>query len=72
MNANFSLVDEWGAWAGKVELTFVVADCAVLLVTFLLGSAANVFVVHAVRRHKSLQTATNALLVNLALVDLQK
>ncbi|KAL6480582.1 hypothetical protein MHYP_G00116150 [Metynnis hypsauchen] len=70
MNANFSQVDEGGAWAGKVELTFVVADCAVLLVTFLLGSAANVFVVHAVRRHKSLQTATNALLVNLALVDL--
>ncbi|KAL7862895.1 hypothetical protein SRHO_G00118790 [Serrasalmus rhombeus] len=70
MNANFSQVDEGGAWAGKAELTFVVADCAVLLVTFLLGSAANVFVVHAVRRHKSLQTATNALLVNLALVDL--
>ncbi|XP_017544898.1 uncharacterized protein LOC108416445 [Pygocentrus nattereri] len=70
MNANFSQVDEGGPWAGKAELTFVVADCAVLLVTFLLGSAANVFVVHAVRRHKSLQTATNALLVNLALVDL--
>ncbi|KAL7885528.1 hypothetical protein AOLI_G00058230 [Acnodon oligacanthus] len=70
MNANFSQVDEGGAWAGKAELTFAVADCAVLLVTFVLGSAANVFVVHAVRRHKSLQTATNALLVNLALVDL--
>ncbi|KAI4880699.1 hypothetical protein NFI96_018434 [Prochilodus magdalenae] len=71
MSTNFSQVwREGGAWADQVEVTFVVVDCAVLLVTFLLGSAANVFVVHAVRRHKSLQTATNALLVNLALVDL--
>lgn len=70
MSSNLSQVGVQGAWSDDLQVVFVVADCVVLLVTFLLGSAANVFVVHAVRRHKSLRTATNALLVNLALVDL--
>ncbi|KAG9272364.1 5-hydroxytryptamine receptor 2A-like [Astyanax mexicanus] len=70
MNPNSSWVLEDGVWAGRAQVVLIAVDCMLLLVTLVLGSAANLFVVHAVRRHKSLQTATNALLVNLALVDL--
>ncbi|XP_066506062.1 D(2) dopamine receptor-like [Hoplias malabaricus] len=72
MSSNYSQVSEEkeGAWPGKAQVLFLVVDSALLLVTLVLGSAANVFVVHAVRRHRTLRTAANALLVNLALVDL--
>ncbi|XP_064198576.1 uncharacterized protein LOC135258858 isoform X2 [Anguilla rostrata] len=49
---------------------FTFANCTVLLFTLFVGLVANVFVVWAVIRQKSLQTSNNALLVNLAIIDL--
>ncbi|KAJ0069319.1 hypothetical protein NL108_003251, partial [Boleophthalmus pectinirostris] len=47
----------------------VVANCLILLATFFVGIAANVFVMLAVYKQKSLQTSNNALVVNLAVID---
>ncbi|CAL9696854.1 unnamed protein product [Knipowitschia caucasica] len=52
-----------------LELGFIAANTFILLTTFLVGIAANVFVVFAVCRQKSLQTSNNALVVNLAIID---
>ncbi|XP_029009562.1 D(2) dopamine receptor A-like [Betta splendens] len=56
-------------WAGGVDGAFVAAHGAILLITSVVGTAANAFVILAVSHQKSLQTATNALLVNLAVAD---
>lgn len=56
-------------WEDYGDLAFVWANSAILLVTFSVGVAANVFVILAVCSQKSLQTSTNALVVNLAVID---
>lgn len=58
------------AWQKNVRVAILVTNCTVLLVTFVVGITANLFVTYAVYRQKSLQTSTNALLVNLAVIDL--
>lgn len=57
-------------WEEYRALAFVVANSAILLITFSVGIAANIFVILAVYGQKSLQTSTNALVVNLAVIDL--
>lgn len=56
-------------WGEYGDLAFVVANSVTLLITFSVGIAANVFVMAAVYGQKSLQTSTNALVVNLAVID---
>ncbi|XP_017329046.1 parietopsin [Ictalurus punctatus] len=73
MNGNFT--NPWGqvnenTWQNNIHVAILVTNCTVLLVTFFVGIAANLFVTYAVYHQKSLQTATNALLVNLAVIDL--
>lgn len=73
MISNFT--NPWGQvnenpWHNKVHVAILVTNCTVLLVTFFVGIAANLFVTFAVYHQKSLQTSTNALLVNLAVIDL--
>ncbi|XP_053361181.1 parietopsin [Clarias gariepinus] len=58
------------SWKNNVHVAILVTNCTVLLVTLLVGIGANLFVTYAVYRQKSLQTSTNALLVNLAVADL--
>lgn len=65
----------WGkvnenTWHKNVHVAILVTNCTALLVTFFVGIAANLFVTYAVYHQKSLQTSTNALLVNLAVIDL--
>ncbi|KAJ8002623.1 hypothetical protein DPEC_G00160810 [Dallia pectoralis] len=52
-----------------IGLAFTVTNCVVLLFTAIVGIAANAFVMWAVYHQKSLRTWNNALLVNLAVVD---
>ncbi|CAI5665199.1 unnamed protein product [Oreochromis niloticus] len=52
-----------------VEIAFVLANSFILSSTSVVGAAANVFVILAVYRQKSLQTSNNALVVNLAVID---
>ncbi|XP_016312153.1 5-hydroxytryptamine receptor 2B-like [Sinocyclocheilus anshuiensis] len=72
MRSNFTIV--WGqvnsAWQDTIEVAFVAASCLVLLVTLQVGFLANLFVAWAVHHQKSLQTSNNALLVNLAVIDI--
>ncbi|XP_026058302.1 uncharacterized protein LOC113043269 [Carassius auratus] len=72
MRSNFTNV--WGqvnsTWQDTLEVAFVAANCLVLLVTLHVGFLANLFVAWAVHHQKSLQTSNNALLVNLAVIDL--
>lgn len=56
-------------WEDYSDLAFVAANSAILLITFSVGIAANVFVILAVCSQRSLQTSTNALVVNLAVID---
>lgn len=56
----------WEEYSGVV---LVAANCLVLLITSVVGIAANTFVILAVCHQKSLQTSVNALVVNLAVVD---
>lgn len=56
-------------WEEYGDLAFVVANSVILLSVFSVGIAANAFVILAVCRQKSLQTSTNALVVNLAVID---
>lgn len=71
-----NLTNPWGremyenTWQNNVHVAILVTNCTVLLVTFFIGIAANLFVTYAVYHQKSLQTSTNALLVNLAVIDL--
>lgn len=55
-----------------VNTMFLVFNCVVLSLTFLLGLPGNLLVCWVVYRTRSLQTANNALLVNLAASDLLK
>ncbi|XP_018937706.1 uncharacterized protein LOC109065146 [Cyprinus carpio] len=72
MRSNFTIV--WGqvnsTWQDTIEVAFVAANCLVLLVTLHVGFLANLFVAWAVHHQKSLQTSNNALLVNLAVIDI--
>ncbi|XP_073687438.1 uncharacterized protein [Garra rufa] len=72
MRSNFTIV--WGrvnsTWQDTTEVAFVAATCLVLLVTLHVGILANLFVTWAVHHQKSLQTSNNALLVNLAVIDI--
>ncbi|XP_067235399.1 D(2)-like dopamine receptor [Chanodichthys erythropterus] len=72
MRSNFTVV--WGhvnnTWQDTIEVAFVAANCLVLLVTLNVGVLANLFVAWAVHHQKSLQTSNNALLVNLAVIDI--
>ncbi|GAA6101268.1 parietopsin [Tachysurus ichikawai] len=73
MISNFS--NPWeqvneNTWQNDIHVSILVTNCTVLLVTFFVGIPANLFVTYAVYHQKSLQTSTNALLVNLAVIDL--
>ncbi|KAK5867166.1 hypothetical protein PBY51_011681 [Eleginops maclovinus] len=57
-------------WEEYSDIAFVVANSLILLITFTVGIAANLFVILAVYQQKSLQTVNNALVVNLAVIDL--
>ncbi|KAF7660630.1 hypothetical protein LDENG_00278610 [Lucifuga dentata] len=57
------------AWEKYIDLAFLVANSLILLITSFVGTAANIFVAFAVYHQKSLQTCNNALLVNLAVID---
>lgn len=57
-------------WKEYVDITFVVANSLVLLLTSAVGIVANIFVILAVYNQKSLQTSNNALVVNLAAADI--
>lgn len=57
-------------WEEHVDIAFVVANCLILLITSVVGIAANIFVLLAVYHQKSLQTSNNALVVNLAVIDI--
>ncbi|CAJ1056372.1 D(2) dopamine receptor A-like [Xyrichtys novacula] len=52
------------------DIAFVAANCLILLITSVVGVAANIFVIIAVYHQKSLQTWNNALVVNLAVIDI--
>ncbi|KAM4609962.1 D(2) dopamine receptor-like [Polymixia lowei] len=55
-----------------VDTVFLVFNCVVLSLTFILGLLGNLLVCWVVYRTKSLQTSNNALLVSLAASDLLK
>ncbi|XP_051238027.1 dopamine D2-like receptor [Dicentrarchus labrax] len=57
-------------WEEYTDITFVLANSLILLVTSVVGIAANIFVILAVYHQKSLQTSNNALVVNLAVIDI--
>ncbi len=57
-------------WKEYTDIAFVVANSLILLITSLVGIAANIFVILAVYLQKSLQTWNNALVVNLAVIDI--
>ncbi|XP_051808044.1 5-hydroxytryptamine receptor-like [Acanthochromis polyacanthus] len=56
-------------WEEYIDIAFVAANSLILLITSAVGITANVFVILAVYRQKSLQTSNNALVVNLAVID---
>ncbi|XP_023135120.3 dopamine D2-like receptor [Amphiprion ocellaris] len=56
-------------WEEYIDIAFVAANSLILLITSVVGITANVFVILAVYRQKSLQTSNNALVVNLAVID---
>lgn len=57
-------------WEEYTDIAFVVANSLILLITSAVGIAANLFVILAVYHQKSLQTVNNALVVNLAVIDI--
>ncbi|XP_070763136.1 5-hydroxytryptamine receptor 1D-like [Enoplosus armatus] len=57
-------------WEEYTDIAFVVANSLILLITSVVGIAANAFVILAVYHQKSLQTSNNALVVNLAVIDI--
>ncbi|XP_071344319.1 D(2)-like dopamine receptor [Trachinotus anak] len=57
-------------WEEYIDIVFVVANSLILLTTSVVGIAANIFVILAVYHQKSLQTSNNALVVNLAIIDI--
>ncbi|KAF7659911.1 hypothetical protein LDENG_00291290 [Lucifuga dentata] len=58
--------------AYRVDKMFLIFNCVILTLTFVLGLPGNLLVCWVVFRNKSLQTCNNALLVNLAASDLLK
>ncbi|XP_008281480.1 dopamine D2-like receptor [Stegastes partitus] len=56
-------------WEEYIDIAFVAANSLILLITSVVGIAANVFVILAVYQQKLLQTSINALVVNLAVID---
>ncbi|XP_061578731.1 tyramine/octopamine receptor-like [Cololabis saira] len=56
-------------WEERVNIALAAANSLVLLITSVVGIAANVFVMLAVYHQRSLQTSVNALVVNLAIID---
>ncbi|XP_067292490.1 dopamine D2-like receptor [Pseudorasbora parva] len=70
MRSNFTAGQVNNTWQDTIEVAFAAVNCLVLLVTLHVGILANLFVAWAVRHQKSLQTSNNALLVNLAVIDL--
>ncbi|XP_056454696.1 uncharacterized protein LOC130389055 [Gadus chalcogrammus] len=66
---NSSSTSSSSVWQRYVDITFLVANCVILLGTSMVGIGANVFVTWAVYHQKSLRTWNNALLVNLAVID---
>ncbi|KAF4095085.1 hypothetical protein G5714_024163 [Onychostoma macrolepis] len=72
MRSNFTIVlgQVNSTWQYNIEVAFVAANCLVLLVTLHVGILANLFVAWAVHHQKLLQTSNNALLVNLAVIDI--
>lgn len=59
-------------WEEYFDVVLVTANCLFLLITSVVGIAANAFVILAVCHQKSLQTSVNALVVNLAVVDVMR
>lgn len=57
-------------WEKYIDISFIVTNSLILLTTSLVGIAANIFVILAVYNQKSLQTWNNALVVNLAVIDI--
>ncbi|XP_039988205.1 dopamine D2-like receptor [Xiphias gladius] len=57
-------------WEEYIDIIFVVANSLILSITSVVGIAANIFVILAVYHQKSLQTSNNALVVNLAIIDI--
>ncbi|KAJ4937484.1 hypothetical protein JOQ06_002119 [Pogonophryne albipinna] len=57
-------------WEEYSDIAFVVANSLILLITCAVGIGANLFVILAVYQQKSLQNVNNALVVNLAVIDL--
>ncbi|KAM6936981.1 D(2) dopamine receptor A-like [Xenentodon cancila] len=56
-------------WVDHINIALAAANSLVLLITSVVGIAANVFVMLAVYHQRSLQTSVNALVVNLAIID---
>ena len=57
-------------WKEYTDVAFVMANSLILVITSVVGIAANIFVILAVYHQKSLQTWNNALVVNLAVIDI--
>lgn len=57
-------------WEEYTDVAFVMANSLILVITSVVGIAANIFVILAVYHQKSLQTWNNALVVNLAVIDI--
>ncbi|KAM8860888.1 uncharacterized protein ACB058_007898 [Synchiropus picturatus] len=57
-------------WDQYIDVGFVVANSLILGITSVVGIAANLFVILAVYYQKSLRTWNNALVVNLATIDI--
>ncbi len=71
MKSNFTIFrGQVNSTQYNIEAVFVAANCLVLLVTLHVGIIANLFVAWAVHHQKLLQTSNNALLVNLAVIDI--
>ena len=58
------------SWKEYTDVAFVMANSLILVITSVVGIAANIFVILAVYHQKSLQTWNNALVVNLAVIDI--
>ncbi|KAL2103209.1 hypothetical protein ACEWY4_000077 [Coilia grayii] len=64
--------ESWHCGAEGEHTPFLVFNCALLSLSFLLGVSGNLLVCWVVFRNRALRTANNALLVNLAASDLMK
>ncbi|XP_067090282.1 alpha-1D adrenergic receptor-like [Osmerus mordax] len=67
VSLDYGNITNWKDYSG---IAFLTANSVVLLFTSCVGIAANLFVILAVYHQKSLRTWNNALLVNLAVIDI--